>query len=185
MTRLPSRYGSLDRARAAALLLLALPGPVFLYQGQELGLEEVDLPDEARQDPIFRRTKGARKGRDGCRVPMPWEGAAPPFGFTGGTPWLPIPAAWAEKTVERETRDPSSTLALHRSALALRRQLSGDLQWQESAAGTLLFARGDVVCAVNVDADALALPRGEVLVASRAGLSDQLPRDSAAWVRVG
>ena len=106
VTRLPSRYGSLDRARAAALLLLALPGPVFLYQGQELGLEEVDLPDEARQDPIFRRTNGARKGRDGCRVPMPWEGAAPPFGFTGGTPWLPIPAAWAEKTVERQDARP-------------------------------------------------------------------------------
>ena len=95
VTRLPTRFGGGEdgarRARAAALLLLALPGTAFVYQGQELGLEEVELADEARQDPIFARTNGTRKGRDGCRVPFPWTDEPPGFGFTTGTPWLPIP----------------------------------------------------------------------------------------------
>src|SRR3954453_12076892 len=101
VTRIVTRFGGEQRARAAALLLLALPGPVFLYQGQELGLEEVELPDEVRQDPIFHRMKGARIGRDGCRVPLPWDDGPPGLGFTTGRPWLPIPAAWAKKTVAR------------------------------------------------------------------------------------
>ena len=87
VTRIVTRFGPRE-ARAAALLLLALPGPVFLYQGQELGLEEVDLPDEVRQDPIFKRSGGERKGRDGCRVPLPWTTAAP------RASWLPAPASW-------------------------------------------------------------------------------------------
>ena len=87
--RLATRYGggveAARRARAAALFLLALPGTAFLYEGQELGLEEVELPDELRQDPIFFRTNGERLGRDGCRVPIPWENGPPGFGFTTGT----------------------------------------------------------------------------------------------------
>ena len=96
VTRLRTRYGGLRQARAAALLLLALPGPVFLYSGQELGLEEVDLPDEVRQDPVFFRTNGRRKGRDGCRVPLPWAREGIGLGFTTGEPWLPLPPGWAE-----------------------------------------------------------------------------------------
>ena len=78
--------------------MLALPGGAYVYQGEELGLPEVaDLPDEVRQDPTFLRTGGAVVGRDGCRVPLPWSGDAPPFGFgPSGTPWLPQPAAWAD-----------------------------------------------------------------------------------------
>ena len=190
--RLPSRYGSLDRARAAALLLLALPGTIFLYAGQELGLEEVELPDELRQDPIYFRSGGARKGRDGCRVPVPWQSEPPGFGFTDGKPWLPIPESWAAASVARQEQDDASTLALYREALAVRRESSalrtGSFAWRESPPGTLVFARESanetVVCSVNVDNDALDLPEGELLLASDASTSDRLPPGSAAWVRL-
>jgi alpha-glucosidase len=185
VTRLPTRYGGgaegLRRARAAALLLLALPGPVYLYQGQELGLEEVDLPDEVRQDPIFHRMKGERIGRDGCRVPLPWENGPPGFGFTTGEPWLPVPEAWQAKTVQRQRTDADSTLSLYRAALALHERLTGDLTWHESLPGTLVFDRGEIVCAVNVDGEPLRLER-EVLLASEP-VRDVLPQGAAAWLR--
>jgi alpha-glucosidase len=182
VTRLPTRYGGgadgLRRARAAALLLLALPGTVFLYEGQELGLEEVDLPADARQDPIFFRTGGERLGRDGCRVPIPWTADAPAHGFCAGVPWLPMPAGWGERSVAAEDGDPGSTLELFRAALALRPD--GDFAWLDSPPGTLVFRRGDVVCAVNVSGEPLPLPAGEVLVATADG---PLPPGSAAWIR--
>jgi alpha-glucosidase len=191
VTRLPTRWGR-DAARAAALLLLALPGTAFLYAGEELGLEEVDLPDELRQDPIFFRTAGARKGRDGCRVPMPWTPRPPGFGFTDGTPWLPIPEAWTDVSVAAQAADPASTLALHRAALrarhASRALREGTFTWRESPAGTLAFERAadeeTVACVVNVSGDAVPVPTGEPLVVSRRGASGQLPPDSAAWVRL-
>jgi alpha-glucosidase len=114
VTRLPTRYGGGEegtrRARAAALLLLALPGTTFVYEGQELGLEEVDLPDEARRDPIFFRTKGGRKGRDGCRVPIPWESTPPGFGFTLGTPGSRACRARSSSSARPQMR-PSSALS--------------------------------------------------------------------------
>ncbi|HLK78472.1 MAG TPA: glycoside hydrolase family 13 protein [Streptosporangiaceae bacterium] len=144
------------RARAASLLTMALPGSVYLYQGEELGLWEVeDIPDERRQDPIWFRTGGADPGRDGCRVPLPWAGVEPPFGFsppadTAGRgmpagpadavgpaspvgpastviapPWLPQPKEWRELTVELQTGDPDSMLELYRAALRLRRAEPG------------------------------------------------------------
>jgi alpha-glucosidase len=180
VTRLPTRYGDVRRARAAALLLLALPGPVFLYQGQELGLEEVDLPDEVRQDPIFRRTRGARKGRDGCRVPIPWTDEAPGFGFTTGVPWLPIPDEWTAKSVERQRHHDGSVLALYRSALSLRPRLTGELTWRASPEGALAFERGAVVCTVNFGAEPLALP-GDLLLASEPLPALELPAGAAAW----
>jgi alpha-glucosidase len=115
------------RARAAALLTMALPGSVYLYQGEELGLWEVeDLPAARRQDPIWHRTNGADPGRDGSRVPLPWSGAEPPFGFSPPAarkePWLPQPQAWHALTVESESADSSSILTLYRRALHLRRK---------------------------------------------------------------
>ncbi len=188
VTRLPTRYGGgrdgPRRARAAVLLLLALPGAAFLYAGQELGLEECELEDEHRHDPIFVRTGGLRKGRDGCRVPLPWDEAAPAFGFTSGTSWLPMPASFGALSVAVQDADEASMLALYRAALALRPELTGELGWRDSPDGSLVFERGSVICAVNLDGDPLGLPGGEVLLVSEPLEEDRLPAGAAAWIRV-
>jgi alpha-glucosidase len=180
------------RARAAALLTLALPGGVYIYQGEELGLSEVeDLPDDVRQDPVFKRTKGADIGRDGCRVPIPWSGDASPYGFntTGTDPWLPQPANWASSTVEAQTDDPDSMLELYRSALRLRRAEStlgdGPLTWLDAGPGVLAFARDETfACVVNLSAAPVALPaHEEVLLASGPLAGTDLPPDTAVWLR--
>jgi alpha-glucosidase len=142
-----------------------------------------------RQDPIFFRSDGARKGRDGCRIPIPWEKGPPGFGFTDGTPWLPVPESWAEKSVSAQQGDPASTLSLYRAALAARRETyalrEGSFEWRDSPPGSLLFARdGAVACAINVAADPFDLPAGELLLASGPDVSDRLPPDRAAWVRL-
>ena len=102
----------LARARAASAVMLALPGSAYLYQGEELGLPEaVDLPDDARQDPTWARTSGARYGRDGCRVPIPWESGAPAFGFSpSGASWLPQPADWSTYARDEQQGVAGSTL---------------------------------------------------------------------------
>jgi alpha-glucosidase len=186
VTRAPTRYGGgaegRRRARAAALLLLALPGAAFLYQGQELGLEEVELPDEMRQDPLFLHSGGVRKGRDGCRVPIPWTTTGPGYGFTPSEPWLPMPEHFGPQSVDAQSGDPASTLELYR--LALARRPTGDVEWLEGPSGTIVFRRGDVVCLVNVDAPALELPSGDVVVASER-VDDGLAPATAAWVRTG
>ncbi len=179
------------RARAAALLQLALPGVAYIHQGEELGLPEVlDLPDAARLDPTFRRTGGADVGRDGTRVPMPWAGHAPPFGFgpTGSTPWLPQPAAWDALTVEAQEAEPGSMLSLYRTALAVRRRHPGlvgaSLRWLETAGDVLHFERqGGFGCVVNLGAEGCALPPGaEVLLRSDEEHAERtVPRDTAAW----
>ncbi|SDH62110.1 alpha-glucosidase [Sinosporangium album] len=193
-----TRYGGgpvgLARARAAALLTLALPGSAYVYQGEELGLPEVlDLPEEAQRDPQRLRSPG--EGRDGCRVPIPWGGAAPPFGF--GPPgsaasWLPVPESFAELSVERQSADPRSTLALYREALRIRRQHpdlgDGPLAFLPAPEGVLAFRRGaGLVCAVNTSPRAVDLPRpgGDLLLASaevaQGADAVRLPPDSAAW----
>jgi alpha-glucosidase len=183
VTRLPTRYGGgpggVRRARAALLLQLALPGAAFLYEGQELGLEEAALPDNLRQDPIFFRTGGERLGRDGCRVPIPWNADAPGFGFTSGEPWLPMPSGWGARSVQAQRPDPRSMLGLTRAALASRPH--GRFAWVPSPPGTLVFERDDFVCAVNVDGDPLPLPEGNLLLASEP-LTDSIPAGAAAWL---
>ncbi len=177
------------RARAAILVMLALPGSAYLYQGEELGLWEVeDLPEYALQDPIWERSGHTIRGRDGCRVPLPWSGADPPFGFNsqGTVAWLPQPAAWRSSTAEAEMTDPASMLNLYRSALAIRRRLPGfraaTLEWLPSPPGTLRFRRGDVVeCAVNVSAEALPLPAAREMLLSTVPDTGDLPANSAAW----
>jgi len=171
VTRIVTRFGERE-ARAAALLLLALPGPVFLYQGQELGLEEVDLPDEARQDPIFHRTRGERKGRDGCRVPIPWTRALP------GRTWLPQPADWGARSVEAQTGDDGSFLELYRRALALRP--GGRFAWRDAPGGALSFEREGLACVVNVTAEPIAVD--DVLLSSEP-LAGTVPAGAAAWIR--
>ncbi|MFD7031069.1 alpha-amylase family glycosyl hydrolase, partial [Streptomyces sp. NPDC059917] len=125
-----TRYGGgargLARARAAALLMLALPGSAYVYQGEELGLPEViDLPAEVRQDPAFTRGAGQDGLRDGCRVPIPWSGEEAPYGFGPGGSWLPQPQEWAGLSVAAQTGDPHSTLELYRAAIELRRAMPG------------------------------------------------------------
>ena len=185
--RLPTRYGGgedgLRRARAAALLLLALPGAAFLYAGQELGLEEVELEDAYRQDPIFARTGGERKGRDGCRVPFPWTAEGPGFGFTTGPAWLPMPGSFGPLSSEAQDADEASLLALYRAALRLRRDLSGELRWRELGPGALAFTRDSFLCVVNVEGRPCELPEGELLLASEPLSGNGLPAGAAAWLR--
>ncbi|MGP9021150.1 glycoside hydrolase family 13 protein [Streptomyces sp. BR1] len=195
VVRHPTRYGGgeqgLRRARAAALLMLALPGSAYIYQGEELGLPEVtDLPDEVRQDPSFFRAEGQDGFRDGCRVPIPWTADGPSYGFGGGGSWLPQPAEWAGLSVEAQTGDPRSTLELYRSALALRRALpglgDGDMEWLETPADLLAFARPGFVCTVNTSASPaeLAVP-GRPLIATAplefTGGNVTIPAESAVW----
>jgi alpha-glucosidase len=186
----------LRRARAALLLNLALPGSVYLYQGEELGLEEVeDIPDALRQDPMFRRTQGRNPGRDGCRVPIPWSGDAPPFGFSppeaAAPPWLPQPPAWRDRTVAAQTGDPDSMLELYRRALACRRQLpdlgDGDLTWLPAPASVLAFRRGRIACVVNLSERPVGLhtvvpATGPVVLASGLLDGDRLPPDTTVWM---
>lgn len=185
-----TRYGSVERARAATLTLLGLPGSPYLYEGEELGLEQDILPPEARQDPIWVRSGGLVEGRDGCRTPMPWTAAEPGHGFTTGTPWLPFDAQAAARSVEVESADEGSTLAFYRQALQVRRQLRGSLsrevRWLTAPDGVLSYARahaegGDVVCVLNTGEDPVVLPEGAVLVASSSGPA--VHPGAAVWVR--
>jgi alpha-glucosidase len=181
------------RARAAALLTLALPGSVYVYQGEELGLWEVqDIPFELRQDPIWRRSNGADPGRDGCRVPLPWAGDEPPFAFSPqdatALPWLPQPKEWRDLTVDAEAGDAGSVLELYRSALRIRCAEpalgDGSMTWLDSPDGVLAFDRGGVQCVVNLSPRATRLPVGaELLLASCPPEDGLLPPDSAAWLR--
>lgn len=113
------------RALAAHALMSALPGSAYIWQGEELNLpEHMALPDELREDPAYFRTKGEETGRDGCRVPLPWEADSPAFGFSpDGKSWLPQPPEWKEYAVDRESADPRSPLNLFRRMYALRREL--------------------------------------------------------------
>ncbi|GAA3059008.1 glycoside hydrolase family 13 protein [Kitasatospora albolonga] len=184
----------LRRARAAALLSLALPGAVYLYQGEELGLPEVEnLPLDRLQDPMHFRSGGTDPGRDGCRVPLPWSGDRPPYGFSQDStaePWLPQPADWAPLTVAAQSADPESMLSLYRSALELRRTeaaLHGDkFEWLPSAGEVLAFRRGDLLCLVNFGAEPAPLPEHRTLLLASGPLSGPalLPTDTAVWLRV-
>ncbi|MFB4314702.1 glycoside hydrolase family 13 protein [Actinomadura sp. 21ATH] len=204
-----TRYGGgevgLRRGRAAALLMLALPGSAYIYQGEELGLSEVlDLPEEFLQDP--QRARDPESGRDGCRVPLPWSGDAPPFGFgPGEASWLPIPPHWADLTVERQSADPDSMLSLYRAALRLRREHpalgDGTLRWLVGPPGTLVFSReaapgsgaaaagARLTCAVNLGDRTARIPAyGRPLLASGPIRPDGdcivLPPDTAVWCDV-
>ncbi|MGW0414595.1 glycoside hydrolase family 13 protein [Streptomyces collinus] len=178
----------LRRARAATLLMLALPGSSYLYQGEELGLPEVaDLPTAVLQDPIWEQTGHVRKGRDGCRVPLPWTVTGPSYGFGPGAAWLPQPESFAAYAVEAQAGTAGSTLELYRTALRLRRKLlEGEaLTWTPDApAGVLDFARTEAWrCVTNCAARPVALPPGEVLLAStplpEPGV---LPPDTTVWL---
>jgi alpha-glucosidase len=172
-------------------LQLALPGSACVYQGEELGLPEVlDLPDVARADPTFHRSGGQVKGRDGCRVPLPWSGTEPPFGFSvpPAVPWLPQPKDWERYTVAAQQDDRASFLSLYRVALRLRRELTalgaGPLEWAEHGPSVLAFTRGEeFTFAANLGNAPVPLPpHREILLASGPLRDGNLPPDTAAWL---
>lgn len=175
------------RARAATLLMLALPGSVYLYQGEELGLPEVhDLPEDVLDDPAWERSGHAEKGRDGCRVPIPWSSDGPSFGFGANGSWLPQPDGWGSFATAVQDGVEGSTLELYRTAMALRRRHLVDdesLVFQEAGSTVIAFQRGSgLVCVVNFSEHPIDLPDGEVLVATDDVDDGTLPPDAAAWI---
>ena len=156
----------LRRARAATMLMLALPGSAYLYQGEELGLpEHTELPNEFRQDPNWVRKNYTEKGRDGARIPLPWLSGAPALGFgTLATTWLPQPTTYTTYARDVQETEPDSTLSMYRSALRLRRGHglgTGTLQWRpETGDEVLSFSRGAVQVTANLGREPVALPAG-------------------------
>jgi alpha-glucosidase len=194
--RVASRIGDIQ-SRALALFVLGLPGSCYVFAGQELGLPDGVIPDEARQDPIYFRTKGTQKGRDGARVPLPWSGESAPFGFTTGTPWLPLQQSWRELTVEKQESDPKSTLNLYRAALHLRADHlvnNGEVIWMESPEhgskneALMGFKRGNVSIYMNLGESPIEVEiTGKLLIVS-AGVVDArdgkvtIPPISTIWL---
>lgn len=182
----------LRRARAASLLMLALPGSAYVYQGEELGLPDVvDLPDEVRQDPAYFRGAGQDGFRDGCRVPIPWTREGSSYGFGNGGSWLPQPDGWGELSIEAQTGTAGSTLELYRAALAARRTQpdlgAGDsVEWLRAPEGVLAFRRGEFVCVANTSGESVTTSAyGRLLLASgevtEADGEAKLPADTTVW----
>jgi len=184
----PDRVVGLRRARAATSLMLGLPGSAYIYQGEELGLPEViDLPDASRQDPTWFRTNGEKYGRDGCRVPIPWEAATPGYGFnTTGASWLPQPSDWDDYARDSQLDVPGSTLELYRTALALRSAHDlglGALEWiTDLGPAVVAFRNGAITVIANVGDVAIELPVGQVVLASGELDGASLPGDTTVWL---
>lgn len=182
----------LRRARAATLLVLALPGSSYVYQGEELGLQEAAaIPHDQLQDPKWIRTGHTVKGRDGCRVPIPWTTSGPSFGFGSVAPHLPQPADFGASSVEAEDGDPASTLTFYRAAIAARRRLQRgeSLSWidTDGASGArsrvVAFARHDGWRSVtNFGVEPVPMPSGAVVVASGPLGDGVLPGETTVWV---
>jgi alpha-glucosidase len=186
----PDETVGLRRARAATALMLALPGSAYLYQGEELGLPEaIDIPDDKRQDPTFFRTHGERYGRDGCRVPLPWEADALAFGFNHtGESWLPQPAVFRELARDQQKGQTGSTLELYKKLLSLRmeHQLGrGEVNWLEGyPSGVVALVNRDVAVIANVTAEPQDLPDGDILAVSSDLVGGRLAADQTAWVKL-
>lgn len=190
--RVATRLGGGDvgvrRARALAMLAHALPGSLYIFQGEELGLQDAEIPNERREDPVFFRSKGEQLGRDGARAPLPWSGDAPPYGFGGQHTWLPQPDGWGGLTVAAQQDDPASTLALYRASILLRRAhpgLAGDAPWRITTDrdDVIVLERGaGFVCVSNCSAGPIPAPDGMVLLSSAPLLADgSIPPDTTAW----
>ena len=175
------------RADATTMLLLALPGSTYLYQGEELGLHEVgDIADEDRQDPTYFRSPGVDIGRDGCRVPLPWVADAPGYGFGSEKPHFPQPDWFADHAVDVEDKDPNSTLNLYRQALSLRKRLLTEerLTWEDGGSEDVLqFVRPNGWRVVmNFSDKPVDLPEGDLLLTSRPLEDGRLPGETTAWL---
>ena len=185
----PDAVLGLRRARAATLQMLALPGSAYLYQGEELGLpEHTTLDDSLRQDPAWFRTGHTEAGRDGCRVPMPWEGDAPGLGFgPSASTWLPQPDSYRELAADRQRGVAGSTYELYRTALAERRRLglgAGDLAWVDAYAhdpAVVAFRNGDLLVMTNLGAAPVEVPAGYEVVVASGPVTDGVPTDTTVW----
>jgi alpha-glucosidase len=189
----PDRELGLRRARGATLFTLALPGSMYLYQGEELGLpEHTTLAPEYRQDPTFFRTNGERVGRDGCRVPLPWEsgaGAANGFNSTGKS-WLPQPEIYADYSRDQQEGVKGSTLELYKHALKLRKKLrigEGSFEWVKEFVTdhSLGFRNGEILVVHNFGHEPIELPAGEIIASSLEGMSEGhvLVADQTVWLK--
>ena len=185
----PDRALGLRRARAATLLMLALPGAAYLYQGEELGLpEHTQLTDDVRQDPTWHRSGGRVRGRDGCRVPLPWSAHAPSFGFgPGAASWLPQPADWADYALDQQRGDIASTYERYRLALQIRRDLGlgrGTLRWEQSGQDVIAFRNGALLVIANLGHTPVPLQAGTKVRHASAALPDDrtVPPDTTVWV---
>jgi alpha-glucosidase len=192
VTRLGGGHIGRERARAALLLLFGLPGQVFLYQGEELGLEEVVLPKDERQDPLFLHSDGRQAGRDGCRVPLPWHRGRANAGFSTAAPWLPMPEGWDQYAIDAQMSSGTSMLGFYRLALNLRRNLArrmpDRMDWRPSPDGVLLFERGPLKVVCNFRRRPAQVEIGGRLVVASNPLARhrrgrlRLPPNSAAWL---
>lgn len=185
------------RARSAALMTLALPGGTYLYQGEELAVPEVrDIPQDRLTDPRWKMSGFSDRGRDGCRVPMPWtSNPAGAFGFSTNAAlkpeqaWLPQSSWWGTYAVDTQDGVEGSTLSMYRSALSIRKGEEGlgdgPMEWIEAGADVVAFERpGDFACYINFGAPIQLPPNSQVLVASGPITAHTLPTDTAAWVRL-
>ena len=189
--RVATRLG-VQESQALFVALLALPGSLYIYNGQELSLPDAQVDDEYRQDPVFFRTQGAQKGRDGARVPLPWNSQEAEFGFTQGKPWLPIPKSWQELSIDKQVGDRESSLNLYRRALKVRREYcksEREIVWHEQGNdGLLVFQRGDILVLLNTsDSEKSYTTSGELILSSSSGVTSdgvqiRLPKASACWV---
>jgi alpha-glucosidase len=193
----------LARANAATMMLLALPGCTYIYQGEELGLFEVeDLAHEDLQDPTWYRNvvpqmvKGkvsglalihTEKGRDGCRVPLPWNSDKPSFGFGKDKSHLPQPAWFADHAVNKQDGVKGSTLSLYRQALALRKKLqtSEELEWLPTGNPEVIhFARPNGwQCVMNFNGKPFKIPAGKVVLASGPTPNGKIPANTTVWLQ--
>lgn len=173
--------------------MLGLPGGVYLYQGEELGLpDHTTMPHEFRQDPSYHRTSGERLGRDGCRVPLPWTRTGDSLGYSAtGKSWLPQPADWSRLSREAQREDPDSTLSLYRRALALRRFHalgSGSLAWAEDfmSQGCISFLNNDVLVLLNMGTSSVEFPYLPVLLHSEPAQASPgiLNPEEAIWLHL-
>lgn len=190
----PDEARGLRRARAATSFMLGLPGGAYLYQGEELGLpEHTTLDGKYRQDPTWFRTKGKRVGRDGCRVPLPWEagvGAANGFNTTGES-WLPQPENYRHLSRDKQTGVAGSTLELYKRLLKVRKTLglgAGNFRWapEFENENSLAYVNKGIAVVANFGTDPVVLPKGEVLVTSQVDLSADgyLEQDQTAWIKL-
>ena len=181
----PDNSLGLVKARAAALFMLALPGAAYLYQGEELGLpEHTTIEPEHRQDPTFFRTSGKRVGRDGCRVPLPWQPVGGANGFSLATPWLPQPESFRNLSRLSQEADVGSTLNLYKSALRLRSKFrlgSGSFDWL-SASGQLAFENNGVRVIHNFTSESVAMPAGKVILRSTDAKDGKIAAHETVWL---